>query len=66
MSEDYAQPLHRGIGGSMQCSLGLANVEAAKAAFNKCAARGDDFLVQAMIVPAQYNDAAMSDDYGVG
>ena len=55
-----------GIGGGLQRGFGLANVEAAEAAFNQSAARSDDFFVQAVVVTAQHNDAAMGDDYRVG
>ena len=54
--------LARGIGGGGQCRLGLADIEAAEAAFNQCASGGDDFFVQSMIVAAQHDDAAMGDN----
>jgi hypothetical protein len=56
----------RSIGGGLQRGLGLAHVETTEAAFDESATRGEDFFVQAVIVPAQHNGAAMCDDYGVG
>ena len=54
------------IGGSFQRVFGLADVEAAETTLDEGTACGDDFLVQAVVVAAQYDDAAMCDDHRVG
>ena len=49
----------------MQRGLGLADIQAAETAFDEGTARGDDFLVQTVVVAAQHDDAAMGDDHGM-
>ena len=56
----------RCVGRGLQRRLGFAHIEAAETTFDERAARGDDLFVQAMIVAAQHDDAAMGDDHGVG
>ncbi len=53
-------------GGGLQRGLCLADVETAETALNESTARGDDFLVQAVVVAAQHNDAAVGDNHRVG
>ena len=55
----------RCVGRGLQRRFGFTHIEALKTTFDERSSRGDYLFMQAMIVAAQYDDAAMGDDYGV-
>ena len=50
------------VGSRRQSSFCITHIEPLEPTLNECAARGDDFLMQAMVVATQHDDPAMSDD----